>query len=76
MKNYTSLEDGLDATLKTLRNGRYNCIVNSLKDDIGAKNISKKCINDLKTWGTGDLVAKVISSYEQGATPKPKSLTA
>jgi len=76
VKNYASLEDGLDATLKTLRNGRYNCIVNSLKDDIGAKNISKKCINDLKTWGTGDLVAKVVSSYEQGATPKPKSLTA
>lgn len=76
VKNYASLEDGLDATLKTLRNGRYNCIVNSLKNDIGAKNISKKCINDLKTWGTGDLVAKVVSSYEQGATPKPKSLTA
>ncbi len=76
VKNYATLEDGLDATLKTLNNGRYNCIVNSLKNDIGAKNISTKCINDLETWGTGELVSKVVSSYEKGATPKPKSLTA
>jgi hypothetical protein len=76
VKNYSSIEDGMEATLKTLKNGRYNCIVNGLKNDIGAKTISTKCINDLQTWGTGDLVAKVVGSYEKGATPKPSSLTA
>jgi len=76
VKNYSSLEDGLNATLKTLKNGRYNCIVNGLKGDIGAKKISTNCISDLQTWGTGDLVAKVVSGYEKGATPKPSSLTA
>jgi len=75
VKNYSSIEDGMEATLKTLKNGRYNCIVNSLKNDIGAKTISTKCLDDLQTWGTGDLVAKVVSGYEKGATPKPSSLT-
>lgn len=74
VKNYKSLDDGLEATYKTLTNGRYNCIVNGLKSNIGAKNISTKCINDLKTWGTGDLIAKVISGYEKGATPNVKDL--
>jgi hypothetical protein len=76
VKNYQTLQDGIDATVKTLTNGRYGCIVNGLKNDIGAKNISTNCINDLRTWGTGDLIAKVITGYEKGATPKPSSITA
>jgi hypothetical protein len=76
VRNYQSLEDGYKATLKTLKNGRYNCIVNGLKNDIGAKQISTNCINDLKTWGTGSLVGDVVSSYDRGSTPKPSSLTA
>lgn len=74
VKNYTSKQDGLEATVKTLKNGRYNCILDGLKNDIGAKKISTKCLSDLKTWGTGDLVAKVVSSYESGSKPKPQSL--
>jgi len=74
VKNYTSIDDGFKATIKTLKNGRYNCIVNGLKNDIGAKKISTDCISDLKTWGTGDLVAKVIKGYESGASPKISSL--
>jgi hypothetical protein len=70
VKNYSSIDDGLSATIKTLKNGRYNCIINGLKNDIGAKNISQKCLSDLKTWGTGDLIAKVISGYDRGASPK------
>lgn len=76
VKNYQSLEDGFEATLKTLKNGRYNCIINGLKNDIGAKKISTNCKSDLETWGTGDLVSQVISSYEKGSKPKPSSLTA
>jgi hypothetical protein len=76
VKNYMSAEDGINATLKTLKNGRYNCIVNGLKGNIGAKKISTDCISDLKTWGTGDLIAKVITGYEKGSTPKLSSLTA
>jgi len=72
VQHYSSAEDGMKATLKTLNNGRYNCIVNGLKNDIGASEIAK--CQSLKTWGTGDLVAKVIRSYEKGASPKPQSL--
>jgi len=72
VQNYVSLEDGMVATLKTLRNGFYDCIVNGLKNDIGAAQISK--CPSLKTWGTGDLVAKVVRNYESGASPNIKSL--
>ena len=74
VKNYSSMDDGLNATIKTLNNGRYNCIVNGLKNSIGAKKITQDCSNELKTWGTGDLVAKVISGYDRGAAPKISSL--
>jgi hypothetical protein len=72
VRNYASLEDGLVATVKTLKNGRYDCIVNGLKNDIGASNIAR--CESLKTWGTGDLVAKVVNSYNNGANPKISGL--
>jgi peptidoglycan hydrolase-like protein with peptidoglycan-binding domain/murein DD-endopeptidase MepM/ murein hydrolase activator NlpD len=73
VKHYLTKEDGMLATLKTLRNGRYSCIVNGLKNDIGAAQIAK--CPSLETWGTGDLVAKVVKSYESGASPKIKDLS-
>ena len=72
VRNYASLEDGMVATIKTLKNGYYNCIVNGLKDDIGAANIAR--CESLKTWGTGDLVGKVVASYNSGASPKVAAL--
>jgi hypothetical protein len=72
VKNYRSLEDGMVATIKTLKNGRYNCIIQGLRDDIGASNIAK--CKSLETWGTGDLVYRVIQGYEGGASPKIKKL--
>jgi hypothetical protein len=74
VKNYASMDDGLNATIKTLNNGRYGCIVNGLKNNIGAKKITQDCSNQLKTWGTGDLIAKVISGYDRGSSPKISSL--
>lgn len=72
VKSYQSIEDGVNATIKTLKNGRYDCIVNGLVNDIGAENIAK--CESLKTWGTGDLVAKVVAGYERGSEPKIRSL--
>lgn len=72
VKNYQSIEDGMIATVKTLKNGRYNCIVDGLKNNIGAMNIAS--CGSLKTWGTGDLVLKVLSGYARGGKPKPKDL--
>lgn len=59
VRNYTSKQDGIDATVKTLTNGHYKCIVDGLKSDKGATQIAK--CSDLKTWGTGDLVSKLLS---------------
>lgn len=72
VKNYQTLADGMVATIKTLKNGRYNCIVDGLRNDIGADNIAK--CESLKTWGTGDLVGKVVASYNAGSNPKIKEL--
>ena len=72
VRNYLTLEDGMVATVKTLKNGRYGCILDGLRNDIGAANIAK--CESLKTWGTGDLVAKVVSSYNSGSNPNVSSL--
>lgn len=72
VRNYKSLEDGMIATVKTLKHPRYGCIVNGLRDDVGAENIS--ICEALKIWGTGDLVGKVVRSYNNGAKPKLASL--
>jgi LAS superfamily LD-carboxypeptidase LdcB len=61
VKNYSTSEFGIKATIKTLLNGRYPCIVDGLKNDIGAEKISE-CFDNLETWGTGELVNKVIKS--------------
>lgn len=72
VRSYKSLEDGMVATVKTLKHPRYVCIVDGLKNNIGASEISK--CESLKTWGTGDLVAKVVTGYNNGSQPKLSSL--
>ena len=68
VKNYRSMEDGLVATIKTLKNGRYECILRGLRKDMGASEIAR--CRSLETWGTGTLVYRVIQGYEGGASPK------
>lgn len=68
VKNYLTLEDGFVATVKTLKNGKYNCILDGLRNDIGADRIAQ--CKSLQTWGTGDLVTKVLSGYKKGSNPK------
>jgi peptidoglycan hydrolase-like protein with peptidoglycan-binding domain/predicted nucleotidyltransferase len=67
VKNYSTPQYGVESTVKTLLNGRYSCIVNGLKNDIGSEEISR--CSDLKTWGTGELVAKVIDSGKLNPPP-------
>ncbi len=73
VRNYRTLQDGMLATVKTLKNGNYNCILNGLRQDIGAEKIAE--CESLKTWGTGDLVKKVVANYNAGAKPKIASLS-
>jgi hypothetical protein len=72
VKNYVTPEDGIQATCRTLKNGRYNDIVNGLKNDIGLFELSR--LKSLNVWGTGPLLAKVADGYLKGATPKPQDI--
>jgi peptidoglycan hydrolase-like protein with peptidoglycan-binding domain len=59
VKNYTTKQYGIDATVKTLRLSYYKNIVKDLRDNAGADQIASN-IDELKTWGTGGLVAKIL----------------
>jgi len=61
VRNYKSEQEGIDATVETLKLGYYTCITDGLKDNIGAKKIANKCKSALQTWGTGGLVATVLN---------------
>ena len=69
VKNYTSAQQGINATVKTLLNGRYSDIISSLKADAAPSQTADALV--ASPWGTGELAKKVISEYESGAKPKP-----
>lgn len=76
VKNYTNKTYGIAATTKTLKLPYYKNIVKGLQNNIGAKNIANNT-NELKTWGTGAGVARVLGggkvqppSIGDGANPK------
>ena len=72
VRNYQSSQDGIDATIKTLKNGRYGNILSSLKSGTNAEETAQ----DLKAspWGTGQLALKVLRGYNSGSTPKPPAI--
>ena len=69
VRNYQSAEDGIAATVKTLTNGHYPEILSKLKSDAGAVEIANS-LSDLKTWGTGAGVLRVLS----GSTINPPAI--
>lgn len=70
VRNYESEDEGIKATVETLNLDYYDCITDGLKNDIGAKKIARKCKSALKTWGTGELVSKVLD----GGNLKPPTI--
>ena len=58
VRNYKSEKDGIDATVKTLKNGRYDCIVNGLQKNKGSKDIDK--CSSLENWGTKEGILRVL----------------
>lgn len=73
VKNYTSAQQGVNATVKTLLNGRYSGIISSLKSDAEPSQTADALV--ASPWGTGELVKKVISGYDSGAKPKPPEIS-
>ena len=72
VKNYKSVEQGIEATCKTLKLHYYTDIVDGLKNDVGLKKLSR--MSSIKTWGTGDLLSSVADGYLSGNSPKPKDI--
>lgn len=60
VKNYPSYEVGLDATVKTLRNGRYENILAALRRGTNAMEVGQ-AVED-SPWGTGGLVLRVLQN--------------
>ena len=73
VKNYSTPEEGIEATCKTLKNGRdkygYDKIIDGLKNDIGLSKLADAVVNS--KWGTEDLLRKVSQGYIAGHSPKP-----
>lgn len=72
VRNYANSQDGIDATIKTLKNGRYQNIINSLKSGKSAEQSALALKSS--PWGTGELVLKVVRGYNSGSSPKPPKI--
>lgn len=62
VKQYPTLQTGVRAEAQTLLNGRYPHLVSLLRSGRATAGQLAAQHGDLKTWGTGDLVAKVLHS--------------
>lgn len=76
VKNYRTPEDGIQATCKTLINGRnkygYDKIIDGLKNDVGLSKLSDAVVSS--KWGTKDLLSRITKDYIAGISPKPKDI--
>ena len=70
VKNYQTTQDGIRATCDTLKNGRYENIIDGFKTNAGLETL-KNAVSS-SPWGTGkDLLSRVIDGYVDGYEPKP-----
>jgi hypothetical protein len=69
VKNYKTPEDGVQATCKTLKNGRYQNIIDGFKNDVGLSKLTDAVVNS--KWGTKDLLGRITKDYLAGVSPKP-----
>jgi peptidoglycan hydrolase-like protein with peptidoglycan-binding domain len=74
VQNYTSEDDGISATVMTLKNGRYDNLVRSLREDEDPISIASN-LDDLDTWGSGDGPLKVLKSGRIKPKPISRSTT-
>ena len=69
VQSYMSEEDGIDATVETLKLGYYKDIVQGLKNDVGPRELSRRWA--ASPWGTGELVKRVVDSVIKGGKLSP-----
>lgn len=69
VKSYKTPEDGIQATCKTLKNGRYQQVIDGFKNDVGLSKLTDAVVNS--KWGTKDLLGRITKDYLAGVSPKP-----
>jgi len=74
VQNYPTPQAGIQATLDTLRNGRYGGIVGALKQG-GDPMAAAKALT-ASPWGTGSLVEKVLGGSPAPASTRPSATPA
>lgn len=74
IKVYKNWQQGLDATVQTLENGRYGGIIHALKTGTDANAVGSAIT--ASPWGTGGLAAQVIAHTKIGSLPTPAPLKA
>lgn len=74
VQNYESESDGVEATVITLENGRYDNLVQSLQDNEDPIEIASN-VDDLNTWGSGDGPLHVLKSGRIKPKPISRSTT-
>jgi hypothetical protein len=64
VQNYLTPQDGVDATVQTLTMSRYAPIVALLQADTPPREVAATIL--ASSWGTGDLIVRVLAMYERG----------
>ena len=72
VKNYTSEEQGIAATVKTLLLSYYSKIVADMRADSSAVKTASNH-DQLRTWGTGMLISTVLNGSSLRSTPIARS---
>lgn len=68
VRNYVSPQQGINATVQTLLNGRYGNILSALRQGTDARAAALALANS--PWGTGSLVLKMLGG-NPGPSPSP-----
>jgi hypothetical protein len=74
VKNYQTKQDGVEATCETLKLPMYKSLLDQLKSGNSTAEEMSNNQQALKTWGTGNLIAKVVKGYSDGSKPNPPSI--
>lgn len=60
VRNYSSYQEGLEATVRTLQNGRYDNVLAALRAGTSADDVGRAVA--ASPWGTGEGVLRVLRS--------------
>ena len=71
VRNYTSPQQGIAATIQTLKNGHYQVLLNALRQ--GNSAVADAQAEAQTPWGTGSLILKVLGGKVTGGTPTASS---